>query len=217
VRPSVEIRFFLDGDQRVEAREAERARGIVLAGRAAEGGGPALARLAIQELDPLGNLTQGNDVPALEQLAVAAMIARDPRRGLASWQRIVEIAPYRDQALRSLAMLQRVLGNTAASLEFCDRAIRVNPDLPETYWLKAEVLEQTGRLSEAAAAAEMALARDPSATPVRLWLVKTYERLGKTAEARQQQQTLERLRQVSRPASAAPGAVGGRSAEPQAN
>ncbi|MBM3999856.1 MAG: hypothetical protein FJ297_10015 [Planctomycetes bacterium] len=174
--------FGIDGGS-VSETDLRRARGVAMATEAVATGSIELARFAIRELDPVGAAATGDDIAVLDPLAACYMVVQDTERGIACWQRAVALQPDRGPSLRALALLSAANGDPRAFLEYADRMIAANPDLPEPHFMRARALQVLDRVPEAIASAQEALQRDPTAVPVRNWIVNIHRSAGNIEEA----------------------------------
>ncbi len=188
---SAEVAFFGVSEAEVPPAEWHRARGLALATRGIGSGDQALIRAAIRELDPLGAAHGSDDERLLEHLAICYMIIESPQQGLACWTRLLEIAPDNETALRSMAILSASRNDGPGMLAYAERLQAANPDLPEPYFMQARALEMLQRAPEAIAAAEESLRRDPTALPVRMWLIAICDATGQTEKAAAQRKWVE--------------------------
>lgn len=103
---------------------------------------------ALKLLKNLPSKLLSTDAELLFLLAAAQeMLAHRPL-AIATARKSIRIAEHPD-ALLLLARCHRVLGETEKALQYCDRVRKLRPHLEATEYIRAGVLEEAGRFSEA--------------------------------------------------------------------
>lgn len=196
--PIESLVLFDDAAKRLPKADIDRAWGMLLATRAAAEGDVGLAERAIDFLNPhrdqpiQGLEIQSLDAPALVKLGLAYVVTGRNELAIASWKRALKERPGNEQILHSLTLAYLTHSDPAAGLEFAGPLVESNPHLAEYHWLHATLLDRVGKLPEAIAAAELAIERDPTATPIRAWLAQAYDRTNQPEKSQQQRALLAR-------------------------
>jgi cytochrome c-type biogenesis protein CcmH len=111
--------------------------------------------------------TQGEvrsqDMPALLEQGQQAMEARDYKRALDLFTRALKANPNQPIAHANLGLILHMAGHPDKSLQSFDRALAIEPALPQALWGKGLVLyESMGKTGEAIRLWEMLLAQEIS-------------------------------------------------------
>lgn len=196
---------FDDGDTRLDGRELDRARGMLLATIAIDVRSPQLAAQAAELLTP-GDIDPANpgaaaaplagDVEALLSLAeLFAGVGQDPLTA-ACFAQALATDPLNQTALMGLARLEQRRGSLETALAFADRLQATNPTVSEVHMVRAVILGGLGRWADGIAAVEEAIALDPTRLDARGWLVRALKVQGLDARAEREQAIIDRMEAV---------------------
>ena len=143
----------------------------------------------VEALLSLGELFDGVGQDALTAACYAQALAADP---------------CNQPALMSLARLEQQRGSFNTALAFADRLANVNDTVAEVHMLRAGILAGLGRWEEGIAAADEAIALDPTRLDIRSWLVQSLKVAGQPERAEGEQAILDRMRAVQGALGASP-------------
>ena len=99
-------------------------------------------------------------------LGATLIFSGSPKEGIAALQRSIRLDPRAQQSagrMSQVAMGSYLCGDYEAATAAAKRAIRENPEYPNTYRWLAAALGQVGRIEEAKEALEKAIAVAPAA------------------------------------------------------
>ena len=188
--------------------ERNRARGVILAERAADGRNEALAQEAIELLLPAIRQSPG-DIEGQFFLGKALEVANQSDLAARAWQQTLGLQPTHEEALEALATLFHRKGNLKLARYYYERLIEVNPQRPNYYGRLAHVLGQLGELPRGIELAEKCLSLNPSLFQTHAWLVEAYRRAGNEVEAARHEAKLKQFQSVkSRIGGNSPSGVG---------
>lgn len=199
-RPRVDPRnlaFFDGADQRMQAWEVDRARGIQYVAA-----GVAIGEAAAEIVDEGAKLLlparaiHPDDVLTLESLGAAAMSRGRPETALKFWREALAIDPKHERILNLAAGLTLRSEQFEACMEYNERLLTINPWGPVQQARRATLLDHAGKLREAIQAAEKSLELDPGQLPLREWLVDACQRANRHARAEQERILLGKMKQV---------------------
>lgn len=196
---------FDNGEARLEPRELERAQGMLLATIAVDARSPQLAAQAAELLTPADiNPNEpgatvaplAGDVEALLSLGeLFAGVGQDALTA-ACYAEALATDPFNQTALMALARLEQQRGSLNTALAFADRLAEVNSTVAEVHMLRAAILGGLGRWEEGIAAADKAIALDPTRIEARRWLVTSLKVAGDAERADREQAIIERMEAV---------------------
>ena len=194
------LELFDHAADRLPPREARRANGLLRITAAASRNNQQLAAEAEKLFNPDGLAPAAlleeyrHDHAVLSNLGLVYVLTGRPQLAEAAWQRALALEPHNESDLSSLMQFHARMGNPDAAQDFARRLLAVNPHLAEYHWLQSTLFQQARQLPAAIAAAERALERDPTATAVRVWLVRAYTQSGQSEKATEQNALLRELR-----------------------
>ena len=119
------------------------------------------------------------------------------RAALAALEKVVEASPRSSEARRMLATASALAGDTRASVEHFEAALRIRPDDERSWIALANTHAETGSLLEAARTLEAAIAAMPDSGGLRWRLAGLLVRLDRHADALEQYSEAERRPAVS--------------------
>jgi tetratricopeptide (TPR) repeat protein len=129
------------------------------------------------------------------KIGVAEALAGKENAAVAVWEQALAAEPNHELALHMLTLFHLQEKHSQRTLEYAKRLLDVNPHVAEHHWLYAAMLSKAGRRREAIAAAEKAIALDPTASYIRSWLAKAYLEEGEPEKSLEQQDLVNRIRQ----------------------
>ncbi|HND56843.1 MAG TPA: hypothetical protein PLV92_30700 [Pirellulaceae bacterium] len=134
-----------------------------------------------------------NDVPVLKHLGLIAVVGGRPEDAAVAWRQALSVEPTNESILVDLTNFYLRMRDPARASLAAERLLQVNGRLAEYHWMLSAARQGRGELNGAAQAAEDALRRDPTAVPIRAWLVGAYEQLQRPDDARRHADVLGRL------------------------
>ena len=199
---------FDNGQTRLEPRELERAQGMLLATIAVDARSPQLAAQAAELLTPAdinpdypGSTVAplaGDVEPLLSLAELFAGVGQDALTA-ACYAQALATDPVNQTALMGLARLEQQRGSFGTALAFADRLAAANSTVSEVHMLRATILGGLGRWEEGIAAADEAIALDPTRIEARSWLVRSLRVAGDAERADREQAIIDRMEAVQRP------------------
>ena len=199
---------FDNGQTRLEPRELERAQGMLLATIAVDARSPQLAAQAAELLTPAdinpddpGSTVAplaGDVEPLLSLAELFAGVGQDALTA-ACYAQALATDPVNQTALMGLARLEQQRGSFGTALAFADRLAAANSTVSEVHMLRATILGGLGRWEEGIAAADEAIALDPTRIEARSWLVRSLRVAGDAERADREQAIIDRMERVQRP------------------
>lgn len=193
------LTLFRSRQSTVNEQELRRATGLMRANLAAHTGRADLAAEAAGLFNPAGQSwgelveRYADDVPVLKHLGLIAVVGGRPEDAAAAWRQALEVEPTNESILVDLTNYYLRMREPARAAVAAERLLQVNGRLAEYHWMLSAARQGRGDLAGAAEAAEDALRRDPTAIPIRLWLVGAYENLQRPEDARRHAELLARL------------------------
>jgi hypothetical protein len=204
---------FDNGESRLDPQELSRAQGMLLATIAVDARSPQLAAQAatlltpadINPNDPGATVAPlAGDVEALLSLGELFDGVGQDALTAACYAQALAADPCNQPALMSLARLEQQRGSFNTALAFADRLANVNDTVAEVHMLRAGILAGLGRWEEGIAAADEAIALDPTRLDIRSWLVQSLKVAGQPERAEGEQAILDRMRAVQGALGASP-------------
>ena len=113
-------------------------------------------------------------------------------------ERALEDRPNSEYYLTFLGLIAYSTRDDAGLRHF-QRLLKLNPQDGRAHGPLAEMLEATGKLDEAIRLAERGLQRDPTVLDLRRSLVRFYRKVGRDAEAREQERIFGQLHKRLKP------------------
>lgn len=193
------LTLFRSRNSPLDEAETRRAHALMQANLAAQTGRVELAedaeRLFNPERRPWGEVVEryAEDVPALKQMGLIAVVAGRPQDAAAAWRQALVVEPTNESILVDLTNFYLRTRDPARAATVAERLLQVNGRLAEYHWLLSSARQGNGDLGGATQAAEDALRRDPTAVPIRMWLVRAYDQLRRPRDARRHAEILARL------------------------
>ncbi len=196
---------FDNGESRLDARELSRAQGMLLATIAVDIRSPQLAAQAATLLTPADiNPNEpgatvaplAGDVEALLSLAELFDGVGQDALTAACYAQALAADPFNQTALMGLARLEQQRGSFNTALAFADRLVAVNSTVAEVHMLRAVILGGLGKWEEGIAAADEAIALDPTRLDARRWLVRSLQVAGEGTRAEREQAIIDRMEAV---------------------
>ncbi|MFO0871457.1 MAG: tetratricopeptide repeat protein [Pirellulales bacterium] len=197
-----EIALFDGAERRLSQREADRARAIAIIDLATSRNDQSWAQRGELFLIPpevaYGTIDQmieslGDDLAAIEALGQAYLIMERPREAVRCWEAVLRRSPHSLSALVRLAIQQQSFEDWPSSLQYLDRALRLDPSSSILNGRRTYVLGQMGQYEEGISAAQRALDADPTLTQVRQWLADTHARLGNNKDSQTHRSIADRM------------------------
>jgi len=190
--------FFDDCHERLPEWEVARAMGLAMMnspdrevvgrrGRSAEELLRFAARFAPDDVPLLGALGTVESQRGLTPESVKL------REAVKYWERGLEIEPFDEVILRSLAKAYSRLEDWERAEAYQRRLLRMVPHTVYDQSLLSEILLHRGDLAAAAEAGERAIRLDPTLVHLRSGLIGIYERLGDAAAAERHRGILQRI------------------------
>ncbi|HEY8506484.1 MAG TPA: tetratricopeptide repeat protein [Gemmataceae bacterium] len=186
LRPGeVPILHYHRGQEGVDEAEVRRALGIALGTLALQQGPRAfpLVPMALERLEESVRRWP-DDVAAWEARGNCLRVAARFEEALRAYERALELAPDREEALSGAAAAASALGETERAVELCRRLLRVNPWEADYHYLYASLLSREQDWPAAEAACRKCLGLHPTHPGGRQLRVACLLRLGREGEAR---------------------------------
>jgi hypothetical protein len=102
----------------------------------------------------------------------------------------------RQNALAGRLELSYTQGDWSAAAYYVTQCLALDPGDPGYHALYADILLNTGQLSDAIVAAEKSIALDPTRIAVRKWLADAYDRAGRVADAERMRAVIQQMLEV---------------------
>lgn len=194
---SFQLRFFDDAHLRLAEWERSRALGVGVWSYLSKKGKQAPSQL--EGLLKSSLSTHPDDGLVLSTLGALAM---QQQRSVAAraWLKKAQSLPETEEAaVAGLLELSYQEADWARALEYVDRCLEIDPGHPGYHAIRADCLENSGRLSDAILAAEKSLELDPTRIPVREWLANAYEKDQRLPEAAAMREIVRRMQSAKVP------------------
>ena len=140
----------------------------------------------------------GDVEPLLSLAELFAGVGQDALTA-ACYAQALATDPVNQTALMGLARLEQQRGSFGTALAFADRLAAANSTVSEVHMLRATILGGLGRWEEGIAAADEAIALDPTRIKARSWLVRSLRVAGDAERADREQAIIDRMEAVQRP------------------
>ena len=189
--PPGTLQLFDDGSLTSHAVE-QRARGLLLAGRAERGQNQALASEALTFLLPIIDANRA-DTESLEAAGACFWVQGSFQEAAQLWYGALAVDPNQERVLSNLVLICHESKAFDAALENLNALIAINPTRPDLHGRRAHILGQLGRTQEAIEAANLALAMDPALAQAHGWLAEVYKSQGKAELSQQHRAIYHRL------------------------
>lgn len=170
----------------------DRAQGLWLAEQAEYISDRALAARALQVLLRV-NSRQPNDADVLDGLGTATAVSGRFDDSLEYWKQAITIEPYRDQTIRTAALVLHN-SNQPEAAQFLKTYLELQPWDAAMWGRYSHLLGQTGKWEEATAAAEKSRKLDPSIPRIYQWLSECYHRTGDADRSQHFKELFNRIR-----------------------
>jgi hypothetical protein len=192
---ATDLVFFDQADQRIPPWEAQRARGLMLAGLAEK----TRERRFAQEAEPLLEATRKvarDDVEVIEWLGVVKLLLHKIPEARELWQIGLTLEPRHESLLIRLAFFSHDTSDLSAAAGYFDRLFQVNPSRAAFHGRQAHILGQLGDFDRAIEEAHRAIELDPTLSQAHEWLAQVHQLRGAMVESRHHQNMARRLRQA---------------------
>jgi hypothetical protein len=196
-----ELEFFADTAEALSPAERDRARALaefVYAGRKSLPV-PDDLRSRLQQL-----LTKyPHDGPILEALGQLARGAGDVVAAYEYLEQAAAVVDSREPAVFALLELSYTAADWERTIGYADQLLAIDPGDVRVLSMRGDALVNLARDDEGLRDVERAVELDPGSVVLRQWLVRQYQRLGRTEAVAEQTGYIERLQRVLESRSAA--------------
>lgn len=134
-----------------------------------------------------------DDAATWDALGDVADLRQDTDTARKEWEQALELAPNDELVLDSLVVACQRQGDYQAALGYSNRLIELNPNRARDHDLRARVLAQFGRWTEAIADLETAIEIEPLDRPIRRCLIDAYRQVGDMAAVRKHEQIMKQI------------------------
>ncbi|MBC7819859.1 MAG: hypothetical protein IAG10_23495 [Planctomycetaceae bacterium] len=195
-RPAnTDLVLFDDADQRIPKWEAQRARGLMLAGLAEKTRERRFAAEAESLLEATRKIAR-DDVEVIDWLGVTKLLLGKTPEARALWQSGLALEPRSESLLVRLAFFSHDLRDLPAAADYFDRLFEVNPSHAAFHGRQAHILGQLGNFDRAIQEANRAIELDPTLSQVHEWLAQVHQRRGQKDLSKYHQEMARKLRQA---------------------
>ena len=190
-----EFVLFDDAARRIPKWEAQRARGLMLAGLAEA----TRDRRVAAEAEPLLEATwkiARDDVETIELLGVSKLLLGKTSQARKLWQTGLEMEPRRESLLIRLAFFSHEMKDLTAAAAYFGRLVEVSPTHADFHGRYAHILGQLGDIDRGIKEANRAIELDPTLSQAHEWLAQVYQTRKREDLSKYHQEMARKLHQA---------------------